>query len=106
MKDLVGEAFDLKLVRVSILSERPMKLACFGRKTLDCAGFVEPGQKCFSLNAALLAMDPETLLELAMDWYGQLQMRQRAARQVCFDEPATCPEPLSVSRSNRYNLYG
>src|SRR6266513_287994 len=60
----ICEIFELQLVRVSILAERPMKLPVLGGKAFDLARLMKPGQKDFAVDAAVLAIDAEPFLKI------------------------------------------
>ena len=98
MQNGICEIFDLELVGVGILAERPMKLPVLGGKAFDLARLMKPGQKDFAMDAAVLAIDAEPFLKIASNRYGQLEMRQSTAGQVGSNKPAKGPEFLEAAR--------
>src|SRR5207249_2722963 len=77
----------LQLVSIGVLAKRAAKLPVLGRKAFHFTGFVEPGKKKISLNAAVGAVNPEAFRKIAAMRNGQFQMRQRATCQLRFNEP-------------------
>src|SRR6476646_9258590 len=61
MQDRIGKTFDLKLVGVSVCSERPTVLSILCGEALYLARFVKPRKKKFALDAAMLSINSESL---------------------------------------------
>ena len=87
-EDAVGESFELRLVGIGILADDPAVLAVFGAEAFDYGGFMKPGKVDLALNAAELAMDLESLFEVAPDGNGEVEMTEAAVFEFDIDPPA------------------
>src|SRR6266487_3958854 len=98
VQDRIGKTLDLQLVSVSVFTQRPVVLAVLCGETLDMTGFMEPGQKHFTLHAAVLAINLEAFFEIPPDWDGKVKVPHRAAGIVRLDKPAVGAESLEQAR--------
>src|SRR5205085_2461269 len=94
VEDGIGETFDLELVAVGVLAQRPMVLAIGYGEALHFAGLVEPGDKHLAVDRALLAVDGEAFRPVAAHGHGQIQVADTAVGKLHRHEPAVSAELL------------
>src|SRR5271170_3734811 len=93
-----GEAFELSAIEVSVGAENPCRFARRFVEDLDVARFVEPRIVGLPEDAAVLAVDLETLVPVHPDRNRQVEVAERATCEGDVDKPAKSAESLAAAR--------
>src|SRR5262245_36818404 len=101
---MVSEAFQLQLVSVGILPDRPAVLPVLAGKALHHAGLVIPRQIDGAAHAALLSLDLKALLKIAAHRDRQVEMAEGALSKRHLDIPAIGAEALPQTRADAYHF--
>ena len=99
IEDRGRKGLDLQFVGKSVLAQDPVELPIASRKALHVARLVIPGEMNTSRHTPVFTLNLKTPLKVAADRDLEVEMPERAVREIGSDEPAIRPEAAPSNRA-------